>query len=77
MQQKLNSFPEEYFDEINAFFDLLSYKVSALSEKKKSTDKTEVEKINSVLDKISPTEQMQYCDVGLETVREALKNDSW
>ena len=31
LQQRLNSFPEEYFDEINAFFDLLSYKVNALS----------------------------------------------
>ena len=29
LQQKLNSFPEAYFDEINAFFDLLSYKVAA------------------------------------------------
>ena len=29
----LKEFPEEYFDEINAFFDLLSYKVSVLSKK--------------------------------------------
>ena len=77
LQQKLNSFPEEYFDEINAFFDLLSYKVSALSQKSKSVDKNEVEKINAVLDKIPVSEQLQYCDAGLETVREALKNDSW
>ena len=77
LQQKLNSFPEEYFDEINAFFDLLSYKVSALAAKKKSVDKSEVEKINAILDKIPLSEQMQYCDAGLETVREALKNDSW
>lgn len=33
LEQKLKEFPEEYFDEINAFFDLLSYKVSALSNK--------------------------------------------
>lgn len=32
LEQKLKEFPEEYFDEINAFFDLLSYKVSALSK---------------------------------------------
>ena len=32
LQEKLNSFPEEYFEEINSFFDLLSYKVSVLSE---------------------------------------------
>lgn len=31
LQQKLNSFPEAYFDEIDAFFDLLSYKVAAQS----------------------------------------------
>lgn len=39
--------------------------------------KDEVEKINAVLDKISESEQLEYCDAGLETVREALKNDSW
>ncbi len=37
----------------------------------------EVKKINAVLDKIPESEQMQFCDAGLETVREALKNDSW
>ena len=35
LEQKLKEFPEEYFDEINAFFDLLSYKVAVLSEKEK------------------------------------------
>ena len=34
LQRKLNSFPEEYFEEINAFFDLLSYKVTAISSGK-------------------------------------------
>ncbi len=77
LQQKLNSFPEEYFDEINAFFDLLSYKVAALSAKEKSVSKSEVDKINAVLEKISESEQLQYCDAGLENVREALKNDTW
>lgn len=37
----------------------------------------EIEKINAVLDKIPESEQLEYCDAGLETVREALKNDSW
>ena len=37
----------------------------------------EVEKINAVLDKIPESEHIEFCDVGLETVREALKNDSW
>ena len=38
---------------------------------------TDVEKINAVLDKIPVSEQLEYCDAGLESVREALKNDSW
>ena len=37
----------------------------------------EVAKINAVLDKIPESEQMEFCNAGLETVREALKNDSW
>lgn len=32
LQEKLSSFPEEYFDEINNFFDLLSYKVGVLAK---------------------------------------------
>ena len=35
LEQKLKEFPEEYFDEINAFFDLLSYKVAVLAKKEK------------------------------------------
>ena len=31
LQEKLKSFPEEYFDEINSFFDLLYCKVNAQS----------------------------------------------
>lgn len=40
-------------------------------------DITDVEKINAVLDRIPDAEQLAYCDAGLESVREALKNDSW
>ena len=39
LQEKLSSFPEEYFDEINDFFDLLSYKVNSLSKKTPPTQK--------------------------------------
>lgn len=39
LQQKLNSFPEAYFEEINAFFDLLSYKVKALPSDTRSKTK--------------------------------------
>ena len=37
LEQRLREFPEEYFDEINAFFDLLSYKVAVLAKKEKQT----------------------------------------
>ena len=79
LQQKLSSFPEEYFDEINAFFDLLSYKVAALSSKNQAqkTQAQKVAEVNSVLAKIPLSEQTLYCDAGLESVREALKNDTW
>lgn len=43
----------------------------------KSNINSDVKKINAVLDKIPETEQMEYCDLGLQTVREALKNDTW
>ena len=44
---------------------------------KEITHEQQVEQINSVLAKILVSEQLEYCDAGLETVREALKNDSW
>ena len=37
LEQRLREFPEEYFDEINAFFDLISYKVAVLAKKEKQT----------------------------------------
>ena len=40
LQEKLKSFPEEYYEEINSFFDLLSYKVSVLSENPLQVKKT-------------------------------------
>ncbi|MBR6913848.1 MAG: DUF2281 domain-containing protein [Treponema sp.] len=39
LQQKLNAIPEEYFDEVNAFFDFLSYKVTFLSTNNKTENK--------------------------------------
>ena len=58
--------------------ELITFLVKSLPQAEvKPTDKTAVEKINAVLEKISATEQLQYCDAGLESVREALKNDSW
>ncbi|MBQ6779755.1 MAG: hypothetical protein IJP62_00835 [Treponema sp.] len=43
----------------------------------KDNEQDEVARINAVLDRIPESEQLKYCDVGIETVREALKNDSW
>lgn len=60
---------------------LLEFLVKLLQKQQKNntpdTAKYEVEKINAVLDKIPQSEQTEYCDIGLKTVREALKNDSW
>ncbi len=39
LQAKLTSFPQEYYDEINNFFDLLSYKVNALSKQEHSAER--------------------------------------
>ena len=47
------------------------------SNAKEITHEQQVEQINSVLAKIPVSEQLEYCDAGLESVREALKNDSW
>lgn len=32
LQQKLSSFSEEYFDEINDFFDFLTYKAKSINK---------------------------------------------
>lgn len=62
----------------------LKHKVDAVFQKmtnQQSTEttysKSKVDEINSVLAKIPQEEQLQYCDVGIESVREALKNDTW
>ena len=36
----------------------------------------EVGSVNAILDRISASGQLDYCNVGLEGVREALKNDA-
>ena len=60
---------------------ILEY-LAKLLQKKHGTaenagDAMNVERINAVLDRIPDSEQLAYCDAGLESVREALKNDSW
>lgn len=42
-----------------------------------TSDAEKISKINATLAKIPKSEQLEYCDVGIESVREALKNDSW
>lgn len=37
----------------------------------------EVGSVNAILDRISASGQLDYCNVGLDGVREALKNDAW
>lgn len=60
---------------------IIEFLAKLLQNRQKKMEKpevsTDVEKINAVLDKIPVSEQLEYCDAGLESVREALKNDSW
>ena len=37
----------------------------------------EVGSVNAILDRISASSQLDYCNVGLDGMREALKNDAW
>ena len=79
LEEKLKEIPEEYFGEVNSFFDFLLYKIQTEQSKSESLSKKEekIQKINKILSKIPQNEQLLYCDVGIETVREALKNDTW
>lgn len=58
--------------------ELITILVKSLPQSEQAPNReNEVKKINSVLAKIPEYEQLQYCDAGLESVREALKNDTW
>lgn len=65
--------------DVNDRIELITLLVKSLSNgaKQKMSDQKKIAMINSVLDKIPESEQIQYSDAGLESVREALKNDSW
>lgn len=65
--------------DVNDRIELITLLVKSLPNgaKQKMSDQKKIAMINSVLDKIPESEQIQYSDVGLESVREALKNDSW
>lgn len=58
--------------------ELITVLVKSLPQQEAKEDRAqEVSKINAVLAKIPESEQLQYCDAGLECVRETLKNDTW
>ncbi len=58
--------------------ELITFLVKSLPQARVKPDNDyEVEKINSVLARIPVSEQLEYCDAGIASVREALKNDSW
>ncbi len=65
--------------DVNDRIELITLLVKSLPNgaKQKMSDQKKIAMINSVLDKIPESEQIQYSDAGLESVREALKNDSW
>lgn len=57
--------------------ELITVLVKSLPQAEQPSDKErQIERINAVLAQVSEAEQTAYCDAGLESVREALKNDS-
>ena len=57
---------------------LINFLVKSLPVTKiESNNIDDIEKINTILKKIDTSEQLKYCNIGIQTVREALKNDSW
>ena len=75
LKQQLESLT--YKEQLSIIEFLAKRMQNAREQETKDPSETQIKKINAVLDKISETEQTQFCDVGLEAVREALKNDTW
>ncbi len=68
------------YEETLSLISFLIEKLKTLrpqSNPKEIIHEQQVEQINAVLAKIPVSEQLEYGDAGVETVREALKNDSW
>ncbi|MGN0731444.1 MAG: hypothetical protein ACI4MA_05985 [Treponema sp.] len=64
--------------DVDEKIELITILVKSLPQKKTDSNKEQkIKKINSILAKIPESEQLAYADVGLNTVREALKNDTW
>ncbi len=58
--------------------ELITFLVKSLQQSSvKDDNQLEVEKVNAVLAKIPQSEQLMYCNAGLESVREGLRNDTW
>lgn len=58
--------------------ELITFLVKSLPQSEiKNTKNDDISRINSILQKIETSQQLEYCNVGIEAVREALKNDSW
>lgn len=75
LEKKIECLTLEQQQSVFDFINFLLYKNETMDTKSKKQN--DIEKINKVLEKISITEQLEYCDAGLQTVREALKNDTW
>jgi len=58
-------------------FELSQIRKSGYSTIMELSKSERIKKINETLAKIPQEEQLSYCDVGIESVREALKNDAW
>ena len=64
---------QEIFDKVQRL--LLSKK--AEQSDAAQIDKAEVDRINAVYSKIPETEQLASCQTSMQTMWEAVKNDSW
>ncbi len=64
---------QEIFDKVQRL--LLSKKAEQADEAQ--IDKAEVERINAVYSKIPENEQLASCHASMQTMWEAVKNDSW
>ena len=78
-QTELQAFVQKAITlDVQEKIELINFLVKSLPLTEiKSDNIDDIKKINSILKKIETSEQLEYCNIGMQTVREALKNDSW
>ena len=78
-QTELQAFVQKAITlDVQERIELINFLVKSLPLTEiKSDNIDDIKKINSILKKIETSEQLEYCNIGIHTVREALKNDTW